>query len=187
MIDVNKMRFWGADDGGGGGSDGGGEETSPGMAVFEGDTPAQTQPEPAEKLLLNHNSLPVTGPSFVDASQLAEKFGHVIGQHFQPPPKEMTVQEAKRLLNVWEPTPEWLAKYDNIETRDQAIAEQRDGLIRQADTIMRYRMNEMQQADGSAVWSGGRLHAETGGAGRGVSVRAALSAVEPAGFEAAAV
>jgi hypothetical protein len=58
----------------------------------------------------------------------------------------MTVQEAKKLLNVWEPTPEWEARYDNIETRAQAIAEQRDGLIRQADTIMRYRMNEMQQA-----------------------------------------
>ena len=184
MIDVNKMRFWGADDGGGGGSDGGGEETSPGMAVFEGDTPAQTQPEPEKA---EPPQTPESGPSFVDASQLAEKFGHVIGQHFQPPPKEMTVQEAKRLLNVWEPTPEWEARYDNIETRAQAIAEQRDGLIRQADTIMRYRMNEMQQADGSAVWSGGRLHAETGGAGRGVSVRAALSAVEPAGFEAAAV
>ena len=47
---------------------------------------------------------------------------------------------------MWEPTKEWLARYDNLETRDQAIAEQRDGLIRQADTIMRYRMNEMQQA-----------------------------------------
>ena len=112
------------------------------MAVFEGDTPAQTQPEPEKA---EPPQTPESGPSFVDASQLAEKFGHVIGQHFQPPPKEMTVQEAKRLLNVWEPTPEWEARYDNIETRDQAIAEQRDGLIRQADTIMRYRMNEMQQ------------------------------------------
>jgi hypothetical protein len=76
---------------------------------------------------------------------LATEFGHVIGQHFKAPEKEITVEEAKRLLNVWEPTKEWLARYDNIETRDQAIAEQRDGLIKQADTIMRYRMGEMHR------------------------------------------
>jgi hypothetical protein len=45
-------------------------------------------------------------------------------------------RRGKRLLNVWEPTKEWLARYDNLETRDQAIAEQRDGPS-QADTIMR--------------------------------------------------
>jgi hypothetical protein len=32
---------------------------------------------------------------------------------------------------------------DNLEPREQAIAEQRDGLIRQTDTLMRYRMQEM--------------------------------------------
>lgn len=144
MIDKDEMMMLDdATEGGGGGGEG---EVSPGMAVFEGGDessqapPEHTQAEPAE----SRPSGPA--PSFVDARHLAQEFGHVIGQHFQPPPKEMTVEEAKKLLQVWEPTDEWLAKYDNLETRNQAIAEQRDGLIRQADTIMRFRMNEMQQA-----------------------------------------
>jgi hypothetical protein len=141
MISKHKCLFWDADDGG----DGGGmatEESSRGLDVFEGDGPAakpEAAPEPPER------EREARAPT-VDAGELAERFGHVIGQHFKAPPKEITVEEAKRLLNVWEPTKEWLARYDNLETRDQAIAEQRDGLIRQADTIMRYRMNEMQQA-----------------------------------------
>jgi hypothetical protein len=131
MTDKDEMMFWQEDDGGGGGGE------SPGMAVFEGEPGSTEQAaEPAAK--------PEPAPT-VDARQLASEFGHVIGQHFQPPQKEMTVEEAKKLLNVWEPTPDWLAKYDNLETRDQAIAEQRDGLIKQADTIMRFRMNEMMQ------------------------------------------
>jgi hypothetical protein len=95
------------------------------------------------------------GPAMVDAGALAERFGQVIGQHFRPPQREMTSEEAKRLLNVWEPTKEWLAKYDNLESREQAIAEMRDGWIRHADTITQYRMREMmdriQQELGPAV------------------------------------
>lgn len=84
----------------------------------------------------------------VDARVLANEFGQVLGQHFQPPQppprKEISVEEAKKLLNVWEPTKDWLARYDNLETRDQALAEQRDGFIKQAYTIMQYRINELQ-------------------------------------------
>jgi DNA-binding transcriptional MerR regulator len=133
------MMFMDGDDGGGGG-----EGESQGMSVFEDNEPSTPtepqqpqQPEPQQQQ---------PSPSFVDARQLASEFGHVIGQHFQPPQKEMSIEEAKQLLNVWEPTKEWLAKYEDPETRNQALAEQRDGLIRQADTIMRYRMSELQQA-----------------------------------------
>ena len=91
----------------------------------------------------------------VDAGALAERFGQVIGQHFQPPQRQMTVEEAERLLNVWKPTREWLAKYDNLESREQAIAEMRDGVIRHSDTITQYRMREMmdriQQVYGPVV------------------------------------
>lgn len=137
----NELMFWDADDGGGDGGSVATEESSRGLDVFEGEpqqaAPEKEAPAPAER--------EARAPT-VDAAELAERFGNVIGKHFQPPPKEITVEEAKKLLNVWEPTKEWLARYDNLETRDQAIAEQRDGLIRQADTIMRYRMGEMQQA-----------------------------------------
>jgi len=95
------------------------------------------------------------GPAMVDAGALAERFGQVIGQHFQPPQRQMTSEEAKRLLNVWEPTKEWLAKYDNLESREQAIAEMRDGVIRHSDTITQYRlremMDQMQQVYGPVV------------------------------------
>ncbi len=138
------MQFFEGDDGGGFGGGGEGGDVSRGTAVFEGDeAPPQTSEtetyhEPPQQ------AAPAAAPT-VDARQLASEFGNVIGQHFKAPPKEITVEEAKKILNVWEPTREWLAKYDNLETRDQAIAEQRDGLIRQADTIMQYRMREMHQ------------------------------------------
>jgi hypothetical protein len=135
MIDKDKWLMMAEDDGGGGG--GGGEE-SRGTAVFEeaaGSPESVGAPESVE-------AKPEAAP-MVDARHLAHEFGNVLGQHFKAPPKEVTVEEAKRMLNVWEPTPEWIAKYDNIETRNQALAEQRDGLIRQADTIMQYRMREM--------------------------------------------
>jgi hypothetical protein len=141
------MLFLEGDDGGGFG--GGGEaDVSRGTAVFEGDQ-SQAAPETSETETYHERppqapAAPPQAPT-VDARQLASEFGNVIGQHFRPPPKEITVEEAKKILNVWEPTREWLAKYDNLETRDQAIAEQRDGLIRQADTIMQYRMREMHQ------------------------------------------
>jgi hypothetical protein len=91
----------------------------------------------------------------VDAGALAERLGQVIGQHFQPPRREMTVEEAEKLLNVWKPTKEWLAKYDNLESREAAIAEMRDGVIRHSDTITQFRMREMmdqiRQVYGPAV------------------------------------
>lgn len=136
MIEKNVMMFF--DDGEAGG--GGGE--SQGMAVFEGGGEPSATPEPQHEAPEPHREAQPT----VDAKQLATEFGNVIGQHFKPPQEKLSVEEAKRLLNVWEPTAEWLAKYDNLETRNQAIAEQRDGLIRQADTIMQYRMGEMQRA-----------------------------------------
>jgi hypothetical protein len=155
MDDKKHRMMFLAEDGGDGSLGGGGEaDTSRGTAVF--DEPAQERPVQAPEgpqTALGERSEPQA--PVLDARAFANEFGQVIGQHFQPPPKEMTVEEAKRLLNVWEPTKEWLAKYDNLETRDQAIAEQRDGLIRQADTIMQYRMREMmaqmQQVYGPVV------------------------------------
>src|SRR4029077_4983904 len=142
----NRLMFMEGDAGGGfggdGGSEGGGDtgDVSRGTAVFEG----ESAPEPQREERQQGQQVPAAPQ--VNARELAAEFGQVIGQHFQPPRKELSQEEAKRLLNFWEPTKEWLAKYDNIETREQAIAEQRDGLMKQADTIMRYRMGEMQRA-----------------------------------------
>lgn len=139
--------------------DSGGEAPSRGLEVFEGGDEPQppTTTHEAEPLVPSQPQAPVQAPSTttVDARQLASEFGQVLGQQFRPPPKQITAEEAKRLLNVWEPTPEWLAKYDNLETRNAAIAEQRDGMVRQIDTITQFRMREMmdqiQQSYGPVV------------------------------------
>lgn len=143
IIDKHRGMFLQEDAGGDMGSGGGGEGVSQGASVFEGggDSGSQGQAQPAPAPSTGH---PQGG--HVDARELAHEFGHVIGQHFQQQPQaqpQMSVEEAKRLLNVWEPTQEWLGKYDNLESRIPALVDMRDGFIRQADTIAQYRMNEM--------------------------------------------
>ena len=84
-----------------------------------------------------------------DASKFAQEFGVKLGETLKPvieqgrpaePP--MTPEEAKKLLNVWEPDDNWYRTYDNLETRAEAVAQMRDGLIRQADTLNQFRMRE---------------------------------------------
>lgn len=122
-----------ADDTGGGGR---------GIAAFAEDD------KPAEGVVEDPTTTVQPPATTVDAKALAESFGNVLAERFKPEPvkdkglEELSPEEAKKLLNVWEPTKEWLARYDNIETRDAAIAEQRDGLIRQSDTIAQYRLRE---------------------------------------------
>jgi hypothetical protein len=151
MIEEKDSRmFLNEDDGGGGGE---ADTGSRGAAVFEGGQEAPAAAPEGRQEAPGGRSEPQA--PVVDARALASEFGQVIGQHFRPPQKEMTSEEAKRLLNVWEPTPDWLTKYDNLETRSSALAELRDGFIRQADTITQYRLNEMaermQQTYGQAV------------------------------------
>ena len=56
----------------------------------------------------------------------------------------MSAEEAKKLLNIWEPTKEWQTKFDNLETREAALTEMRDGFQKQVDTISMARFQEMQ-------------------------------------------
>jgi hypothetical protein len=134
------------EDSGGDMGGGAGEQSSPGAAVFEsGDGGSAPSKETAQQ---PQRAAPSGAEARVDARELAQEFGHVIGQHFQQQPKaepQMSVEEAKRLLNVWEPSQEWLSKYDNLESRIPALVDMRDGFIKQADTIAQYRMNEMMQ------------------------------------------
>jgi hypothetical protein len=55
----------------------------------------------------------------------------------------MTPEQARQLLRVWEPDDHWYAQYDNLETRKDAVAQMRDALILQADTLAQLRMREM--------------------------------------------
>lgn len=89
-----------------------------------------------------------TPPAAINYDEMAKAFATGLASSgFKPQEKEqpkLTPEEAKKLLNVWEPTKEWLERYDNLETRAEAIAEQRDGVVRNADTVAQMRMREME-------------------------------------------
>lgn len=92
----------------------------------------------------------VVPPPAFDPKVFAQEFGKTFAETHaaataKPEAKPLTPEEAKKLLNVWEPNDAWYAKYDNLETRKAAIAEQRDALIRQADTVAQIRMQQMRE------------------------------------------
>lgn len=149
--------FFDADTGGGEGGEGG-DAASQGAQVFE--PPAkvttgekalpgervQAQNEPERK---EEPSGEPAQPGGFDASKFAKEFGATLSETLKPviergqPEEKMTPEEARRILNVWEPDDEWYKKYDNLDTRAEAVAIMRDGLIKQADTLNQFRMREM--------------------------------------------
>lgn len=62
----------------------------------------------------------------------------------KPEPIRMTAEEAEKALNVWKPNKEFLAKFGNLETQEQAFVELRDGMLRYFDTVAQHRMQEME-------------------------------------------
>ena len=132
-----RMFFEEADDLGGGSDDG----ISATDLLDTPDAPAKPEPKaPA----------PVT--NLVDADALASKFGDALGKHFpksadqaSAQPKQLTPEEAKKLLNVWEPDDAFLQEFDNIDSKKAAIAKMRDYFIKQADTLAQVRMQDMQE------------------------------------------
>jgi len=161
----NKMLFLAPDMGGGEGSPGGDAgsvagtgEVSRGAEVFEA-PPKQTTGDhepPPSKGTPPMGTPPVSAPSGpapaagappFDASKFAQEFGSVIGDALarrDTPP--MTQEEARRMLNYWEPDDAWFAQYDNLDTRKDAVFGMRDAMIRQADTLSQMRMKEMINA-----------------------------------------
>lgn len=108
-----------------------------------GDTVAGGEPEPEPE--------PEPKPPVFDPAAMGDIFAASLAKAGFTPQQQQQVQkpmdpaEAKKLLNVWEPTKEWQVRYDNLETREAALGEMRDGLIKQSDTITQYRMAQMQQ------------------------------------------
>jgi hypothetical protein len=149
-----RMMFFEGEGGGGGG---GGE--SLGGSVFTppagGDTGGR--PLPPDKLdgkIAGHDPQKVAAqgepkPEGFDPSKFAKEFGQTVAESLKgvaaPAAPPMTKEEASKILNVWNPDDAWYARYDNLETRKDAVAEMRDGLIRQADTIAQLRMQEELQ------------------------------------------
>ena len=132
-----RMFFEEADDLGGGSDDG----ISATDLLDTPDAPAKPEPK-----------APAPVPNLVDADALASKFGDALGKHFpksadqaSAQPKQLTPEEAKKLLNVWEPDDAFLQEFDNIDSKKAAIAKMRDYFIKQADTLAQVRMQDMQE------------------------------------------
>lgn len=129
--------------------DGGGGEGSKGLAAFDGD-PIETEEIETETETPPTETPSVVAPT-VDAGALAKQFGDILSERFKPPVQEekkvddLTPEEAGKLLNVWNPTKEWIAKFDNLETREAALKELRDGVVKNTDTITQYRIREALQ------------------------------------------
>lgn len=128
-----------------------------GKIVVEG----APEPEPAaagDVTKVDPEPEPEPKPPTIDYAALAAANAEAFkAAGLVPPPvakveeKPLTPEEAKKALNVWEPTKEWLERYDNLETRAAAIAEQRDGMIKQSDTIVQLRMQQMQEQFNSII------------------------------------
>lgn len=131
--------------------DKGGEEMSRGMAAVHDPIP-ETQPDPTDPTKENEPEEEVAvAPAVVDAQTLAQSLGAVLKENFRPVADEkkvdaLTPEEAEKLLNVWKPTKEWITKFGNLETQEDALKELRDGMVKHTDTISQYRIREMQKA-----------------------------------------
>ena len=161
------MMFFQGDAGGGAGggdagAEGGGGGDSLGGSIFT--PPAKdttgSKPLPGDKMERSISEQDPQKPpdgagsgrasTDFDPSRFAKEFGQSVAESLkttvQPQEPPMSKEEAAKLLNGWEPDDAWYRDYDNLETRAQAIASMRDGMIRQADTIAQLRMQEAVQA-----------------------------------------
>lgn len=128
----NPMMFLAEDDGGGGG----------GTDVLD---PPQLTPEPEPDPTPDPTPAPPVFDQAAFASAIAEGIRQGTPAPQQRQEKPLTPEEAKKLLNVWEPDDEFARRLMNVETQKAALAEMRDGLIKHADTINQLRLQEQRQ------------------------------------------
>lgn len=94
----------------------------------------------------NEGQQVVKTPAAFDPKEFAREFGSTFANQFQETQKkqeqsqkQMSPEEAKKALNVWEPDDAFFQRYGNLDTQKVAMLEMRDGLIKQMDTIMQAR------------------------------------------------
>ena len=109
------------------------------------ETVTSTQTQVAEPL-----KVPVSQtPAAVDLDALAAKFGDVVKSALPKPDvkaaPQLSPEEAKKLLNIWEPDDEFLNKFGNLETQKDAILAMRDGMTKQFLTIVQHMLQEQKQ------------------------------------------
>lgn len=91
---------------------------------------------------------PQAPPAF-DPKALASAFGDALKQHLpqqqQAPQRTLTPEEAKKMLNLWEPDDNFLQQFGNLDTQKQALLAMRDGMTKQFMTIMEMFVGEREQ------------------------------------------
>lgn len=129
------------------GSEGSGS-SSPTATMFA-PVGAEPAPAPSESRVepVVDPTVPVAVAPAIDYEKLAATFGGELRKSMPPPAvpaqKELSQEEMETALNKFKVTPEWIARYDNLETRSAAMQEMVDGTARHADTIAQARL--MQQ------------------------------------------
>jgi hypothetical protein len=132
-----KMMFFAPDEGAG---------ASAGMSAVD-DPPVETEVEETPEVEVKET--PPAAPT-VDVEKLAKAFGQELrtqqGEKEKKGVDDLTPEEAAKILNVWQPSKEWIAKFDNLDTREAALKELRDGVVKNSDTITQHRLKEMRAA-----------------------------------------
>lgn len=123
------------------GDAGGGDK---GAAVFEPEEGEQQQGEEQQQ---------APPQATVNAEALAQSFGAVLKEHFKPaatqttPEKrvdELSQEELEKLTEAFPITDDWIKRFDNLETRPQALKELQRGLVKQSDNFARRRLKEFR-------------------------------------------
>lgn len=121
------------------------EELDPTSVIDPPDLEGAPAPEPEPEVE------PIVAPTGFDPAAMATAFASALKeagvgpQQHQQEQKQLSPEEAKKLLNVWDPDDAFIQKFGNLDTQKAAIAEMRDFFIKQADTVTQLRMQEFQQ------------------------------------------
>lgn len=133
------------------GGEGGGAALMDQMGPLNDEAGEEQQQETQEAETETETKVDVT-PAF-DPNEFAKTFGASFAETTaktaatqQQQQRAPTPEEAKKLLNVWEPDEEFLKEFNNMETQKGAMTKLRDYLIKQADTIAQVRIAEVQRA-----------------------------------------
>lgn len=134
--------FFEGDDGGGSGGE---AEASVVELLGEGESQQGGEQEQVKQEVEKEKPAPQT--LSIDPTQFAAAM-KAAGFNQQPAKieqRQYTAEEAKKLLNVWEPDDTFVAKFGNIETQKVAMAEFRDNVIKQAVTIQQMLLAEQHE------------------------------------------
>lgn len=90
-----------------------------------------------------------TAPSF-DPAAIGKAFAAELKGHFpvpapaEPPRPQLTPEQIRQQLNVWEPDDAFMQQFGNLETQKAAVIAMRDGMLKQFDTIAQLRLHQMR-------------------------------------------